>query len=73
MPHLHNPSARAWVLNELANSYSIIGQPHQAIKLYMSLKEILRKIDDRDNLPISLTNLAQQQIAVGQFEAAEIP
>jgi tetratricopeptide (TPR) repeat protein len=72
MPHLHNPSARAWVLNELANSYSIIGQPHQAIKLYMSLKEILRKIDDRDNLPISLTNLAQQQIAVGQFEAAEI-
>ncbi|PSB31923.1 toll/interleukin-1 receptor domain-containing protein [Stenomitos frigidus] len=71
-PQLQNESAQAWTLNELANSYSLNGQPAQAVPLYERQNAIRERQGDKKNLAITLGNLAYMaQLPIGALQAAE--
>lgn len=69
-PRLKKEADQAWTLNELANSYSMSGQPKKA--LYEGYINISKKREDKLNEAIGLGNLADMaQIPSGDFESAE--
>jgi tetratricopeptide (TPR) repeat protein len=68
---LQSESAQAWTLNMLANSYSLNGQPAQAVPLFEQVVEISKKREDKKNGVINLGNLALDQIRIGTLQAAE--
>jgi tetratricopeptide (TPR) repeat protein len=58
-------------LNELANSYSLSGQPKKAVPLLKRQIETREKLGQKNNVAIGLLNLALDQIRLGEFESAE--
>ena len=70
-PRLASESAQAWTLNELANSYSLSGQPRRAVPLIEMHNELREKAADKTNLAIGLGNLAFHHIQLGRLETAE--
>jgi tetratricopeptide (TPR) repeat protein len=70
-PRLKKEADQAWTLNELANSYALSGQPQKAVPLLEMATKLKEKAGDKKNLAIGLGNLAHQQIAIGDLEAAE--
>jgi len=72
LPRLKKEADQAWVLNELANSYSTSGQPRRAVPMFEAQNEIREKAGDKKNLAIGLGNLAYTaQIQIGELNAAE--
>ena len=70
-PRLKDEGDQGWTLNELANSYSLSGQPRSAVPLFEQYNKISEKLGDRRNLAIGLGNLAHLQTPIGALWAAE--
>lgn len=70
-PQLQDKRNQAWTLNELAKSYSLNGQPAQAVPLFEQAAAMAEKQEDKGNLAIGLGNLAYQQLSIGSLQAAE--
>jgi tetratricopeptide (TPR) repeat protein len=70
-PGLKDERAQGWTLNSLANSYSLNGQPAQAVPLFEQGAAIDERRGDKENWAIALGNLAQQQLPIGALAAAE--
>jgi tetratricopeptide (TPR) repeat protein len=70
-PRLKDERARSWTLDILATSYSLNGQPRQAVPLLELANTMDEKLGDKRNLAIGLGNLAYQQIPIGALQAAE--
>ena len=64
-------SSQAWVLNELGNCYSMVGEPHRAVDLYEQKNNLHHQIGDNRNLLVGLFNVAYQQISIGELKDAE--
>ncbi len=71
LPELKDETFQAHAMNELANSYSLIGQPHRAVPLFEMSSNIDERYGDKVNLAIGLGNLARQQMLIGALAAAE--
>jgi tetratricopeptide (TPR) repeat protein len=70
-PRLKDQSAQSWTLNELANSYSLSGQPRRAAPLFEASNDIDEKRGDKTGVAIGLGNVAQQQLVIGTLRSAE--
>ncbi|MCK4404746.1 MAG: tetratricopeptide repeat protein [candidate division Zixibacteria bacterium] len=70
-PLLKKEYDQAWVLNELANSYCLSGQPKKAIPLHKRQIVIREREGAKENFAIGLGNLALDQIALGELKSAE--
>ncbi|MGO9599306.1 MAG: TIR domain-containing protein [Isosphaeraceae bacterium] len=71
-PRLKDEGDQGWTLNELANSYSLSGQPRRAVALYEQGNAIDEKQGDRKNLAIGLGAVASVAfLPVGALRAAE--
>jgi len=70
-PRLKDESAQAWVINELANSYSLCGQPRRAVALFEADIGILQRLALKPTLPVPLGNLAEAQLELGELTEAE--
>jgi len=71
-PRLKDESAQAWTLNELANSYSLSGQPRRAVPLFEQQIAIREKQGVERSVAVGLGNLAcMAQIHIGALRAAE--
>lgn len=72
LPRLKDESAQAWKLIELANSYSLSGQPRRAVPLYEVQISIREKQRSTENVAIGLGALASvAQFPIGELDAAE--
>ena len=72
-PRLSSEGDQAWTLNELANSYSLSGQPRQAVPLFEMQIAIREKQDVKSGVAIGLQNLADDQLRLGRLEAGGAP
>lgn len=70
-PRLKEERDQAWTLNELANSYSLSGQPRRAVPLFEMAARLDEGKGDKTNLAIGLGNLADDQAKIGALLAAE--
>lgn len=70
-PRLKDEHAQGWTLNELANSYSLSGQPRRAVRAFQVGKAIAEKLGKKKNLAVGLGNIAIQQMILGELAAAE--
>ncbi|ODS40250.1 hypothetical protein BEH94_04640 [Candidatus Altiarchaeales archaeon WOR_SM1_SCG] len=70
-PKLKDEDAQAWTLNALGNSYALSGQPGRAVPLFEMQNKLREKAGDKKNLAVGLGNLAQDQILIGELDAAE--
>jgi len=70
-PRLKREDAQAFTLNELANTYSLSGQPRRAVPLFEMHNAIYEKAGDKKNLAIGLGNVADDQLKIGALSAAE--
>ena len=80
-PRLKREDAQAWTLNELANAYSMSGQPRRAVPLFESLTALQEKgisnpgsfsaNDWKRQFAKGLGNVAQIQLVIGALSAAE--
>ena len=70
-PQLKHESDQAWTLNELANSYSLSGQPRRAALVWRVALPLAEKLGQKKNVAIGLGNLATQQVILGDLAAAE--
>ena len=70
-PRLKDESAQAWTLNELANSYSLSGQPRRAAPVFEQATALAEKLGDKGNLATSLENVADDRFKIGALQAAE--
>jgi tetratricopeptide (TPR) repeat protein len=72
LPNLKRKDQKAGVLNELANAYSLSGQPRRAVPLFQKHIEVSQKIEDKTFEAVGLGNLAgMTQIPIGDLESAE--
>ncbi|MEA5449369.1 TIR domain-containing protein [Leptolyngbya sp. CCNP1308] len=71
IPQLQDEGAQAWTLNTLGNSYSLSGQPTQAVPLFEQQTAIREKQGNKQNWAIGLGNLALDQIRIGALQSAE--
>jgi hypothetical protein len=71
LPQLTNGAHQAHALNELANSYSLSGQPRRAVPLFEMQNALQEKLGDKKNLAIGLGNVADDQLKLGELAAAE--
>jgi tetratricopeptide (TPR) repeat protein len=71
LPNLSKDSYKGNFCNELGNSYALSGQPIGAIALLKMAAELRDKIGDKNNLSVNLSNLALNQIRIGELDAAE--
>ncbi len=72
LPCLKKDSAQASVLNVLANSYGLSGQPSRSVPLFETSNDISEKRGSYVNLSIGLGNLASAaQIYLGALRDAE--
>jgi tetratricopeptide (TPR) repeat protein len=71
LPLLSEESAQAWTLNEMANSYSLSGQPGRAAPLFEKYIAISEKRGSKINEAIGLGNLADDHLKIGVLTAAE--
>ena len=70
-PRLKRANAHGYMLNELANSYSLSGQPRKAVRTFQVAAYLVDKSKNKRDLAVSLGNLAEQQSALGELDAAE--
>jgi tetratricopeptide (TPR) repeat protein len=71
-PRLKDESAKHWTLNELANSYSLSGQPNRAVPLFEQAKTTCEKVGDKSNLARVLSAVAQAALVpAGALRLAE--
>lgn len=71
-PRLSADPDQGWVLNDLANAYSLAGQPRRAVPLFERHNAIREAADNKRNLAIGLGNLAYMaQVILGELSAAE--
>jgi tetratricopeptide (TPR) repeat protein len=70
-PRLKKESDQAWTLNALANSYSLSGQPQKAVPMLEMQIAIREKQGVKKSIAIGLGNLADDQMKIGNLEAAE--
>ncbi|MCJ7510051.1 MAG: DUF4062 domain-containing protein [Dehalococcoidia bacterium] len=71
-PRLKDEGDQARPLNDLANCYSLSGQPRRAVPLFAQHNAIREKQGDRNSLTIGLGNLAYMtQVPLGELAAAE--
>ncbi|UCE08325.1 MAG: hypothetical protein JSW07_10020, partial [bacterium] len=71
--NLKNDSHKSKVFNELANSYSLSGQPAKAVPLFLRTIGFTERNKETRNLAIDLGNLAHMaQIPIGQLSAAVV-
>ena len=70
-PRLNNESAQCWTLSELANSYSVSGQPRRAMPLYELQIAIRQKQNDERNVATGLENVADDRLKIGALRVAE--
>jgi tetratricopeptide (TPR) repeat protein len=71
-PRLKKDDAQAWTLNELANTYSLSGQPRRAVPLFEGYISISEKANDKKNAAIGLGNVANMaQIFIGALKESE--
>ena len=71
-PKLKNQGAQSWTLNELGNAYSSTGQPRRAVPLKGRSNHIDQMIgSSKRNIVSGLINLADNQLNLGELEAAE--
>ncbi len=61
-PRVSNPEHQAWVLNELANAYSRMGQGDRAAVLRCQQIDILEQLGRDDLLAIALINQAHMEL-----------
>jgi tetratricopeptide (TPR) repeat protein len=71
-PLLKEESDQAWCLAALANSYSLSGQPANAVALFLAHNQLRENGDDKKNLAIGLGNVASIQLLVGRLSAAAV-
>lgn len=71
LPKLSRETDQAWVLNELANCYSLTGQPFKAASLFDACIKTYEKEKLRDYIAICLRNQAIQQLLIGELQLAE--
>jgi hypothetical protein len=73
LPRLKNEFDQAWTLNELANTYSLYGQPNKAVPLYLLQNKLHEKKPDKGNLGTGLENMAHMaQVQIGQLPASTV-
>jgi tetratricopeptide (TPR) repeat protein len=70
-PRLSKEKDRGWILNVLAGSYAMSGQPRRAIPLFEASNDIDEQRGDKKGVAIGLGNLADDQLSTGQFRIAE--
>jgi tetratricopeptide (TPR) repeat protein len=72
-PRLKVQAAQGWTLNELANAYSLSGQPRGAVPLVEEHNRIREEEGEagRGNLGVGLGNMAYNQMTIGALRAAE--
>ena len=70
-PQPKDESAQAWMLNELANSCSLSGQPRRAMPLFEAANGIDEGRGYKKGVAIGLRNLADAQLKLGELAAAE--
>jgi len=71
-PQLKRKDAQAWTLNELANSYSLNGEPRKAVPLFERQNVLQEKLNNKKNLAIGLENVAYMaQLHIGVLRSAE--
>ncbi|MGC1377673.1 MAG: TIR domain-containing protein [Anaerolineales bacterium] len=71
LPKLKRDGAQAFILNQLANAYSLSGQPRRAIPLFEMQIAIREKAGTKRNIAIGLGNMATQQLSIGTLAQAE--
>jgi tetratricopeptide (TPR) repeat protein len=72
LPCLKEESNQAWILNSIANAYSLNGQPRRAMPLYEMTNDIYEnKMKNKQFLAIGLENVAMQQLVIGALGQAE--
>ena len=71
LPPFDTDDKKAFTLNELANAYSLSGQPRRAVPLFEMHNTLREKADDKKNLAIGLGNVAIQQLVIGALREAE--
>jgi len=71
-PRLKKDSDQAWTLNELANSYSLSGQPRRAVPLFERQIAIREKQGVKQSVAIGLGNVAYMaQMPIDALRAGE--
>jgi tetratricopeptide (TPR) repeat protein len=71
-PRLKEEGAQVWMLNGLANSYSLSGQPRRAVPLFELSNVLDEKRGHKKGLAIGLGNIAAMtQIILGELAIAE--
>ncbi|HEX7999413.1 MAG TPA: SEFIR domain-containing protein [Pyrinomonadaceae bacterium] len=70
-PRLKVEIAQGWTLTVLANMYSHSGQPRRAVLASQGGNAIAERLGDEVNLAVGLSNIATQQIVLGELAAAE--
>ena len=70
-PRLKDESAQSWMLNELANAYSLSGQPGRAVSVFEMASNLDESQGDKRGLAVGLGNLADDQAKLGELAAAE--
>ncbi|MFT3890546.1 MAG: TIR domain-containing protein [Anaerolineales bacterium] len=71
LPHLKDEGSQAWVLNGLANSYSLNGQSHRAIPLFEQSIKLRERNNERLYISEALINMADDQLKIGAFLQGE--
>ncbi len=69
-PRLTDPGAQAWVLNSLANAYSLVGQSRRAAMLYDMQIAIREEQGVLRSIAIGLCNLADDLVKLGALQDA---
>lgn len=70
-PKLTESRDQTHAMNELANSYSLIGDPRRAEPLFENKTAMQRIRGDKKNVVVGLVNMAIQKNAMGKLRAAE--
>jgi tetratricopeptide (TPR) repeat protein len=70
-PRLKDKQAQSWTVDILGSSYSLSGQPRNAIPLYILGTKFDEELGDKKNLAIGLGNVADDQLKIGALNEAE--
>jgi tetratricopeptide (TPR) repeat protein len=71
LPRLKDETDQGWMLSALANSYSFNGHPRRAVPLLGQATAIVERRGDKINLAITLGNVADDQLKIGELRTAE--
>ncbi len=71
LPKLNDESAQGWVMNSLAISYKVSGQPRRAIRILHVAIPIVEKLNEQGNIISGLVNIAYQHMLLGELVSTE--